>query len=409
MRRCAALIGVAVMVCASSWAAEKGVGNLLPARPGGCFAQKVPDPFFGGAGTEPKGGAKVKASVTKMDFGKTDDDKPVNAFVLTNANGMKAKIITYGAIIAELHVPDKDGKLEDVILGFDDLKGYLADPSYQGAVCGRVANRIGNARFTLDGKEYKLAANNGPHSLHGGKKGFGKVVWKAEPFEGKDSVGVKLVYKSADGEEGFPGNLTTTVTYTLTDQNELKIDYSATTDKATPINLTNHSYFNLAGPKSGDILDTELTLEADKYTPPGETLVPTGEIKSVKDTPLDFTKPTPIGKRIGQLKGDPVGYDHNFVLNSEGKKLALAARARDPKSGRILEMFTTEPGVQLYTGNFLDGKLKGKGGVAYKKHQGFCLEAQHFPDSVNQPKFPSVILRPGKTYTQTTVYKFSAK
>ena len=383
MPRCTALIGVFIsLLCVTSW-------------------QR--------AAAEPRGSAKMKASVTKMDFGKTDDGKAVEAFVLTNANGMKVKVITYGAIITEVHVPDKDGRMEDVVLGFDDLKGYLAGHPYLGAVCGRVANRIGNAKFTLDGKEYKLAANNGPHSLHGGKKGFDKVLWKAESFEGKNGVGVKLSYRSPDGEEGYPGNLSTTITYTLTNENELKIDYSATTDKATPVNLTNHSYFNLAGPKSGDILGHELMLVADKYTPPGETIVPTGEIKSVKDTPLDFTRTKAIGKDIGQLKGEPGGYDHNFVLNSEGKSLALAARTRDPKSGRILEMFTTEPGVQLYTGNFLDGKLKGKGGVVYKKHQGFCLEAQHFPDSVNHPNFPSVILRPGQTYRQTTAYKFSAQ
>jgi aldose 1-epimerase len=361
-----------------------------------------------GAPAEPKG----KGMVQKTAFGKTGDGTPVEAYVLSNGAGMKAKVITYGATLTELHVPDRDGKFDDVVLGFDDLKGYLDGHPFFGSTVGRVANRIAKGKFTLDGKEYTLAINNKPNSLHGGNKGFDKVVWKAEVLpEVADGVAVKFTYKSPDGEEGYPGTLTATVTYTLTEQNELKLDYTATTDKATPVNLTNHSYFNLAGPKSGDVLGHELMVTADKYTPTDETLIPTGEIKSVKGTPLDFTTPATIGSRIEQLKGkgDPGGYDHNFVLNSEGKKLALAARVSEPKTGRILELSTTEPGVQFYTGNFLDGKTKGKGGVAYGKHQGFCLECQHFPDSVNHANFPSTILMPGKTYTQTTVHKFSAK
>jgi len=354
---------------------------------------------------------KMKPSVQKSEFGKTADGTTVDLYVLTNANGVKAKVITYGATLTELHVPDKDGKLEDVVLGFDDLKSYLAGHPHFGDIVGRYANRIAKGKFTLDGKEYTLAVNNGPNSLHGGKKGFDKYVWKAEPVQGgADGVGVKLSHRSPDGDEGYPGNLSVTVTYTLTDKNELRIDYTATTDKATPVNLTNHSYFNLAGPKSGDILGHELMLAADRYTPADDTLIPTGEIKPVKGTPLDFTTATAIGKRIDQLKSQPGGgYDHNYVLNGEGKSLALGARVREPKSGRVMEMLTTEPGVQLYTGNFLDGKVKGKGSVVYQKYHGFCLEAQHFPDSVNQPKFPSVILKPGDTYKQTTVYKFSAK
>jgi aldose 1-epimerase len=356
-----------------------------------------------------KGGDKVKRKIEQSLFGQTADGTSVDQYVLTNASGMKAKVITYGAIITELHVPDRDGKLGDVVLGFDDLKGYLEGHPYFGAVVGRVANRIAKGKFTLDDKEYTLAVNNGPNALHGGKKGFDKVVWRCESFFGDPGVGLRFTYVSRDGEEGYPGDLSTTMTYTLTDKNELKIDYESTTDKATPVNLSNHSYFNLAGPAAGTILDHEMMLAADQYTPVDDTLIPTGEIKPVKGTPLDFTKPTPIGARIEQLTGDPRGYDHNFVLRGGGKSLALAARVHAPKTGRVLEMLTTEPGVQFYTGNFLDGKLKGKCGVVYNQYQGFCLEAQHFPDSVHHANFPSVILRPGKTYRQTTVYKFSAK
>jgi aldose 1-epimerase len=343
-------------------------------------------------------------------FKDTADGTPVEIYTLTNDHGMKARIMTYGGIVSELHVPDRDGKPADVVLGFDDLKGYLAGHPYFGCIVGRVANRIAKGTFTLDGKEYKVAVNNGPNALHGGLKGFDKVVWKVgKTGTGDGKVFLELTYLSKDGEEGYPGNLSATVTYTLTNDNELRIDYRATTDKATPVNLTNHSYFNLAGPASGDILGHEMMLAAEKYTPVDDTLIPTGEIKPVRGTPLDFTSPHKIGERIDQLKGDPVGYDHNFVLDGGGKKLALGARVHDPKTGRVMEMYTTEPGVQFYTGNFLDGSVKGKGGVVYRKHQGFCLEAQHFPDSVNHPNFPSVILRPGQTYAQTTVYKFSAK
>jgi aldose 1-epimerase len=356
-----------------------------------------------------KGADKMKASIEKSDFGKTPEGTAVDLYTLTNANGMKAKIMTYGGIITELDVPDRDGKLGDVVLGFDDLKGYVAGHPYFGALVGRVANRIAKGKFTLDGKEYKVAVNNGPNALHGGLKGFDKQVWKAEPIKVADGVALKLTYVSKDGEEGYPGELTSTVTYTLTNKNELKIDYKATTDKTTVLNLTNHSYFNLAGPNSGTILDHELMLAADTYTPTDDTLIPTGEIKPVKGTPLDFTKPATIGSRIGELKGEPGGYDHNFVLRAGDASPALAARVYEPKTGRIMEVFTTEPGIQFYTGNFLDGTNKGKGGVVYKKNQGFCLECQHFPDSVNQPKFPTMTLEPGKTYKQTTVYKFSTK
>ncbi len=364
-------------------------------------------PLLAPAADAPKGDKPVTASIKKIPFGKTPDGTEVDLYILTNAKGMQAKIMTYGAILTELQVPDRAGKTADVVLGFDKLEEYLAGHPYFGATIGRVGNRISKARFTLDGKEYKLAANNGPNAIHGGKKGFDKVVWKATPTPAKS--GVAFSYVSPDGEEGYPGKLSITVTYTLTDANELKIDYLATTDKATPVNLTNHSYFNLAGPAAGNILDHEVWLDADHYTPADDTLIPTGEVKPVQGTPLDFTKPAKIGARMAQLKNDPLGYDHNFVLKNKGKALALAARVSEAKTGRILEMYTTEPAVQLYTGNFLDGKLKGRGGVVYRQHQALCLEAQHFPDAVNRPNFPSIILRPGKTYAQTTVHRFSAR
>jgi aldose 1-epimerase len=357
--------------------------------------------------TEEKGG---KATVEKKDFGKTTEGTPVALYVLTNARGMTVRITNYGGIVTELHAPDRDGKFADVVLGFDNLDGYLAGHPYFGCIVGRVANRIARGKFTLEGKEYKLATNNGPNALHGGLKGFDKVVWKAESFRGQGGVGVRLRSVSKDGEEGYPGTLTATVTYTLTDDNALRIDYEATTDKATPVNLTNHSYFNLAGHDAGTVLDHDIQIAADRYTPVDETLIPTGKIEPLRGTPLDFSTPTRIGKRIDEVKGDPGGYDHNYVLRrGAGKGPWLAARVREPKSGRLLEVLTTEPGIQFYTGNFLDGKVKGKGGAVYKKRTGFCLEAQHFPDAVNHKDFPSIILEPGKTYAQTTIYRFSAK
>lgn len=342
-----------------------------------------------------------------MHFGETAEGVPVERFELSGG-GVTVKVMSYGAIITEIHAPDRNGTLADVVLGFDNLASYLAGHPHFGAMTGRVANRIAKGRFTLDGQEYTLAINNGPNSLHGGRKAFDKVVWTPEDVSGPSGQAVKFSYLSPDGEEGYPGNLASTVTYTVTPDGALRIDYTATTDRATPVNLTNHSYFNLAGPESGTILDHELMIAADQYTPSDATFIPTGEIRSVKGTPLDFTSPTPIGARIAEIGGEPGGYDHNFVLRG-GEGPALAARVVDPKSGRILEMFTTEPGVQFYSANFLDGKYTGKGGVTYRKHQGFCLEAQHFPDSVNHPNFPSVILRPGSTYEQTTIYKFSAQ
>ncbi len=359
-----------------------------------------------GAADPAKGG---KATVQKSDYGKLSDDTAVDLYTLTNAHGVVCKVITFGGIVTELHVPDKDGKMADVVLGCPDLKTYEAGHPFFGAITGRVANRIANAKFTLDGHEYKLAANNGTHSLHGGKKGFDKHLWHAEAVDAKHGAAVRLTRTSADGEEGYPGNLKVAVTYTLTDKDELRIDYEATTDKATPVNLTNHSYFNLAGHASGTVLDQEMMIAAEKYTPGSDTLVPTGKIEPVKGTPFDFTKPTVIGARFKELKGEPSGYDLNYVLDAHGKLTELAARARDPKSGRVMEMYTTEPGVQFYTSNFLDGKQKAKGGGTYPQHAAFCLEAQHYPDSVHHENFPSIVLKPGDTYRQTTIYKFSAE
>ncbi len=352
---------------------------------------------------EAMAGAALPAGVTKANFGKTKEGTPVEIYTLTNGKSLTARITTYGAIVTELIVPDRAGKAGDVILGFDNLNQYLAGHPYFGAIVGRVGNRIARGRFKLNGIEYKLAANNGPNHLHGGLKGFDKVVWDAEPMTTAEGPALKLSYTSKDGEEGYPGNLSCTVIYTVTPGNELKIEYKAATDKATPVNLTNHMYFNLAGPGSGDVLGHVVMMRADRYTPVDDTLIPTGEIAAVKGTPMDFTTPFAIGARIAQVKG---GYDHNWVLNSGGSKApVLAVRVRESKSGRVMEVYTTQPGVQFYTGNFLDGSVKGLGG-AYQKHYGFCLETQHFPDSVNHPNFPSSILAPGRTYHEMTVYKF---
>ncbi len=346
--------------------------------------------------------------LTKMDFGKTEDGRAVELYTLKNG-GLTVKVTTYGATVTSIEVPDRDGKVDDVALGFDSLKGYLGEHPYFGATVGRVANRIALGRFTLDGKDHALAINDPPNTLHGGEKGFNRVVWKAEPVESPEGPAVKMTYTSKDGEEGYPGNLTATVTFTAAAGDALRIDYAATTDKATPVNLTNHSYFNLSGDAGSTILDHELTLAASKYTPVTDSLIPTGEIATVEGTPLDFREPTAVGARIDAMKGDPGGYDHNFVLDLDGGALAFAARLYDPRSGRVVEMSTTEPGVQFYSGNFLDGTIAGKGGRVYKKHDGLCLEAQHFPDSIHHRNFPNTVLKPGQTYKQTTVYKFSTR
>jgi aldose 1-epimerase len=344
--------------------------------------------------------------VVKRVFGTMPDGKAVESFTITNANGIEVTAIPYGAIITSLKTPDRSGQRGDIVLGFDSLDGYLKEHPYFGAIVGRYGNRIAGGRFTLGGQTYTLAKNNGANSLHGGIKGFDKVLWEAAPL---GSNAVVFSRTSADGEEGYPGNLKVRVTYTLTDKNELIVDYFATTDKATPVNLTQHSYFNLSAGKSEDILGHELTINADRYTPVDATLIPTGELASVQGTPFDFRKPVAIGKRIDadhpQLANGK-GYDHNWVLNRTGSGLQLAARVVDPASGRTLEVRTTEPGMQFYAGNFLDGTLKGKGGQVYKRRSGFCLETQHFPDSPNQPKFPSTTLKPGQEYRSQTVFTF---
>ena len=346
-------------------------------------------------------------NANKESFGKTPDGEQVDLYTLTNTSGIRARITNFGAILVSLEVPDRDGNLADITLGFDKLDGYLTGHPYFGAIVGRYANRIGKAEFKLDGKVYKLAANDNGNHLHGGIKGFDKQVWRLEDIGvNADGAMVKLSYISQDGEEGYPGNLACSVIYTLTKDDKLKISYEAETDKKTVVNLTNHSYFNLAGQGNGDILGHVLTINADKYTVVDEGLIPTGENRPVKGTPMDFTTPMTIGSRIGQVEG---GYDHNYVLNSGGGTLALAVTVYEPKSGRVMEIQTDQPGVQFYTGNFLDGSITGKAGKVYKKHYGFCLETQHFPDSPNKPDFPSVVLQPGQKYATTTVYKFYTK
>lgn len=337
-------------------------------------------------------------------FGTLPDGRPVQRFSLTNAHGLVARVTNYGTIITELLVPDRAGQMGDVVLGFDTLAPYLEGHPYFGCTVGRVANRIARGRFTLDGTDYTLAVNNGPNHLHGGLVGFDKAVWAAAPLPGP-VAGVKFTHVSPHGDEGYPGRLEVGVVMTLTDADALTIDYTATTDRATPVNLTNHSYFNLAG--RGDVLGHELLLAAESYTPVDETGIPTGRIAPVLGTPLDFTRPTAIGARLDRRPER--GYDHNFVITGAGRELKLAARVFEPVTGRAMEVLTTEPGLQLYTGNYLDGTLTGKRDVRYLQHTGFSLEAQHYPDSVNHPTFPDTILRPGATYRQTTVYAFSVR
>jgi aldose 1-epimerase len=373
------------------------VGLLLAAGLSGCNARER---------------AVDNTSIDVKPFGETSDGSEVSLFTLANATGIELSITDYGGIVTRLLVPDRDGELADVVLGFDSLHQYLAGTPYFGAIVGRYGNRIAGGRFVLDDELFVLATNDGANHLHGGLVGFDKVVWDAETFANGDTIGVQLSRVSPDGEEGYPGALHAQVTYSLTNANELIIEYAATTDRPTVVNLTHHSYFNLAGHSSGDILEHELMLLADRFTPVGAGLIPTGEVRAVEGTPMDFGVPTAIGDRIDQadeqldLAG---GYDHNWVLEEFDGSLRLAARVVDPASGRAMEVHTTEPGLQFYSGNFLDGTIVGKGGTRYDQRSGFCLETQHFPDSPNHPEFPSTVLRPGDHYRSTTIFKFTTR
>lgn len=339
------------------------------------------------------------------------EERPIILYTLKNSHGVEVRAMNYGGIIQSIRVPDRDGKFADVVLGHDTAEGYIPNPPYIGAVVGRYANRIANGTFTLNGKTYTLPKNDGPNTLHGGTtRTFDKVMWESQPL--KDKNGVLFEYLSKDGEEGFPGNLKVRVTYVLTDSNELVIDYEATTDKATPINVSQHSYFNLKGEGNGDILDHEIIINADRFTPVDKNLIPTGELRPLKGTPFDFTKSTRIGSRIDDNYEQLTlghGYDHNFVINRKGAGMTLAARVYEPTTGRVLEVSTTQPAVQFYTGNFLDGSVTGKSGHVYKRRNGLCLETQHYPDSPNHPDFPNTILKPGEKFHQTTAFKFSTK
>jgi len=356
-----------------------------------------------GCRSAPATPAQATVPIELHEFGRTPDGVAVKIYTLSNAHGMRAKVTEYGATLTELWVPDRSGTLANVVLGYERLDDYIAAPFFVGATLGRVANRIANGKFTLDGREYILATNRAPNHLHGGVKGFDKKVWTSLT----GPAGVMFSYTSPDGEEGYPGTLRVTVTYRLTDANELAIDYMATTDKPTPINLTNHSFFNLAG--SGTILDHVLTINADRYTPVNASLVPTGEMGSVVGTPLDFRRARRIGDRIEEMRSVANGYDNNLALNRANDALTLAARVEEPRSGRVLEIWTTEPGVQFFTGNRFDGTFPGVGGVVYNRHAGFALEPQHFPDAINHPEFPSVVLRPGRTFRSSTVYRFTTR
>ena len=346
--------------------------------------------------------------VSRRSWGQTSDGKEVYLFSLRNTKGAEALISNYGGLVTTLKVPDRHGHLGDVVLGYDNLAAYIKETPYFGALIGRYGNRIARGKFTLDGKEYTLATNNYPNALHGGVKGFDKVVWTPTILTSPDGPSLKLTYLSKDGEEGYPGNLSVTVIYTLTEDNALKVEYTATTDKDTVVNLTQHSYFNLAGKDT--ILKHLVMIAADKFTPVDSTLIPTGELRPVDGTPFDFRTPTPIGARINQddeqLKFGK-GYDHNWVINKPMGQLGLMARVTEPTTGRVLEVSSTEPGLQFYSGNFLDGTLKGKGGWVYQFRAGFCMEPQHYPDSPNKPEFPSVVLKPGQVYHNTILYKFS--
>lgn len=353
---------------------------------------------------------KNSPQISRQPFGSTPDGTAVELYTLRNSKGVEARISNYGGLVISLKVPDRTGAMGDVTLGYDTLAGYLKETPYFGALIGRYGNRIANGKFTLDGRQYALATNNGPNALHGGLKGFDKVVWEPKVIVTPQGPALQLRYLSRDGEEGYPGNLDVTAIYSLTEDNGLKVEFTATTDKATVVNLTHHSYFNLAG--SGDILGHVVKILSDKFTPVDSTLIPTGELRPVAGTPFDFRTPTAIGARIGQndeqLKFGG-GYDHNWVINKPAGELALMAEVYEPKTGRVMEVLSTEPGLQFYSGNFLDGTITGKYGQVYAHRTGFCMEPQHFPDSPNQPSFPSVVLRPGQVYRNTIIYRFSTR
>jgi aldose 1-epimerase len=347
--------------------------------------------------------------ISVQPFGKIDDRVPIDLFTLKNNRNFEVKITNYGGTVVSIAVPDRNGAPADVVLGYDALDEYLRGTYYFGCIVGRYANRIANGSFTLNNKKYHLAQNESDNHLHGGARGFDKVCWDAQTYKSKTIVGLELYYRSTDGEEGYPGNLAVTVKYTVTEANELRIDYQAVTDKPTLANLTNHTYFNLSGKPTGDILGHKLMLKANAFTPVDATLIPTGELRSVTGTPMDFTQPVLIGARINEADNQFAlgkGYDHNWVLDKDANAFELAARAKDPESGRAMDVYTTEPGIQFYSGNFLDNQIAGKAGAIYGHRSGFCLETQHFPDSPNKPEFPSTVLMPGSKYTQTTVYKF---
>lgn len=350
-----------------------------------------------------------KVGIEKDVFGTTADGVEVDRYTLTNAGGLALKLITFGATVTELHVPDREGRLDDVVLGFDRLDAYETQSPYFGCIVGRVAFRITEGKFELDGKPYQLTLNSGPHHLHGGVKGLSWVVWEAETVESDGAASVRFTHHSPDGDQGYPGNLDVAVVYTLSDLNEMTIDYTATADRPTPINLTHHGYFNLGGAASGDVLGHVLELDADRYSVTNEAIIPTGELAPVDGTPLDFTKPTEINARMDQIPGPAVGYDLAYLLRRQDGSLAHAATMHDPVTGRVLEVDTTAPAMIFYTGDYLDGTLRGKGGAVYPRHAAFCLEPGHLPDSVHHATFPSVVLRPGKVYRHTSVYRFSCK
>lgn len=383
---------------------------LLAATLGGACGSSTPQPPASSASPAPTPSRPL--SMTRSPFGTLPDGQAVEAFTLTNANGMEVKAITYGGIITSLKVPDKAGHIGDVVLGYDTLQGYLDKSPFFGTIVGRYGNRIGKGQFTIDGTTYTLPRNNGENHLHGGPQGFDKKVWKAEPFERADGVGIVFTHTSPDGDMGYPGTLQARVTYTLTPDNTLRFDYEATTDRTTPVNLTQHTYFNLAGAGNGDILGHEIAFVADRYTPVDKGLIPTGELASVEGTPFDFRKATTIGARIDADHAQIAlggGYDHNMVFTRTGAGLERVVSVHEPTTGRTMDMATTQPATQFYTGNFLDGTITGKDGKVYPKRSGFCLETQHYPDSPNKPLFPTTLLKPGETYRQSTAYTFGTR